>query len=93
MSIERVSRFRRLVLVEHPGAVWEPYCATHHSAEEELIDFENRHRGKISKRLIKYAGEIPSLIERLTGGVGIAKPHRTSSGCHRVIYRTDREFE
>jgi hypothetical protein len=52
--------------VEHPGAVWEPYCATHHSAEEELIDFENRHRGEISKRLIKYAGEAPSLIARLT---------------------------
>jgi hypothetical protein len=38
----------------------------YHSAEEELIDDENRHRGEISKRLIKYAGEIPSLVERLT---------------------------
>jgi hypothetical protein len=37
----------------------------HHSAEE-LIDDENRHREKISKRLIRCAGEIPSLIERLT---------------------------
>ena len=37
-----------------------------HSTEEEVIDDENRHRGEISKRLIKYAGEIPSLIERLT---------------------------
>ena len=37
-----------------------------HSTEEEVIDDENRHRGEISKRLIKYAGEIPSLIARLT---------------------------
>jgi hypothetical protein len=37
----------------------------HHSAEE-LIDDENRHREEISKRLIRCAGEIPSLIERLT---------------------------
>src|ERR1700686_478518 len=37
-----------------------------HSTEEEVIDDENRHRGEISKRLIKYAGEIPSLIERLS---------------------------
>jgi hypothetical protein len=38
----------------------------HHSTEEELIDDENCHRQEISKRLIEYAGEIPSLIERLT---------------------------
>jgi len=38
----------------------------HYSADEEFIDNENRHRGEISKRLIEYAGEIPSLIERLT---------------------------
>ena len=52
--------------MEHPRAVWERYCGMHHSAEEEFIDDENRHRGEISKRLIKYAGEIPSLIARLT---------------------------
>jgi hypothetical protein len=38
----------------------------HYSADEEFIDNENRHRGEISKRLIEYAGEIPSLIARLT---------------------------
>jgi hypothetical protein len=38
----------------------------HHLAEEELIDDENCHRREISIRLIKCAGEIPSLIERLT---------------------------
>jgi hypothetical protein len=38
----------------------------HHSAEEELIDDETRQRREISRRLIKSAGEIPSLIERLT---------------------------
>ena len=38
----------------------------HHSAEEELIDDENRHRKEISRRLIKSAGEIPSLIALLT---------------------------
>jgi hypothetical protein len=37
----------------------------HHSAEEQLIDDENRHRGEISKRLSRCAGEIPSLIELL----------------------------
>jgi hypothetical protein len=52
--------------VEHPRAVWEPYCGMHHSAEEELIDDETRQRREISRRLIKSAGEIPSLIERLT---------------------------
>ena len=51
---------------EHPRAVWEQYCGMHHSTEEQLIDNETRHRREISKRLIQYAGEIPSLIERLS---------------------------
>jgi hypothetical protein len=37
----------------------------HHSTEEQLID-DDGHRREISKRLIQYAGEIPSLIERLS---------------------------
>jgi hypothetical protein len=32
---------------------------------EELIDDEKHHREEISKRLIRCAGEIPCLIERL----------------------------
>jgi hypothetical protein len=54
------------VIGEHPRAVWEPYCGMHHSTEEQLIDDETGHRREISKRLLQYAGEIPSLIERLS---------------------------
>ena len=57
---------RRTVIGEHPRAVWEPYCGMHHPTEEQLIDDETGHRREISKRLIQYAGEIPSLIERLS---------------------------
>jgi hypothetical protein len=57
---------RRTVIGEHPRAVWEPYCGMHHSTEEQLIDDETRHRREISKRLIQYAGEISSLIQRLS---------------------------
>jgi hypothetical protein len=32
----------------------------------ELMDDDERHRAEISKRLVEYAGEIPSLIERLS---------------------------
>jgi len=38
----------------------------HHSTKESLVDDETRHRREISRRLIQYAGEIPSLIERLS---------------------------
>ena len=38
----------------------------HNSTEEQLIDDETGHRREISKRLIQYAGAIPSLIERLS---------------------------
>jgi hypothetical protein len=37
----------------------------HDSTEEQPIDDETRHRREISRRLIQYAAEIPSLIERL----------------------------
>jgi hypothetical protein len=38
----------------------------HLSAQAELIDNETLRRAEISKRLLKCAGEIPPLLDRLT---------------------------
>src|ERR1700722_494110 len=53
-------------LCEPPSTVWEPYYRRHYS-REQLIDDQTGHRREISKRLIENAGEIPSLIERISG--------------------------
>jgi hypothetical protein len=57
-------------LCEPPSTVWEPYYRMHYS-REQLIDDQTGHRREISKRLIEYAGEIPSLIERLSEVLGL----------------------